>query len=381
MANEPEASAAGQWERIASELRACREQQQRTWGDVDPLTLGRYLSDEVSGEERRQIEQALDELPELRRLTDLVRDVLGEGEAAQTPAPATLPLRPRPAARPWRLRRYAALAAAACLLLALGVALPRLGAPEREHADSVALALAHPADASASTRPEFELAQLVREADDLQQLGRFEESLKKVDRAQVLLARAPLPQKDRTDACDQLGLTAQKAGDWDRSERLLQWSYSCRKRSCCDADDPAPRKAAVPLAKAYEYALNLDRETPGNTPDADHKVSAAGAAAEQVRWREDQVRRTALVLRERIARQDAAALQQVVVPALMDAVQSPDATVADRVRCIAALGRLGVAAGPRVEDVLRTALQKDQPSEVRAAAEAALGRLEKARRK
>ncbi len=85
-----DAESESHWERVAAELRACREAQQRAWGDIDNTTLGRYLSDEVTSEERRQIEGALDELPELRKLTELVRDVLGE-PAAVPYGPAILP--------------------------------------------------------------------------------------------------------------------------------------------------------------------------------------------------------------------------------------------------------------------------------------------------
>jgi hypothetical protein len=99
-------NAENQWERVAAELRACREAQQRAWGDLDDALLGRYLAGEVDPEERRQIESALQELPELRKLTELVRDVLGEFDlAADEPAsspqavpygPATLPFLQHP---------------------------------------------------------------------------------------------------------------------------------------------------------------------------------------------------------------------------------------------------------------------------------------------
>src|SRR6185437_14475504 len=115
-----------------AELRAYREAQQRAWGDLDSVVLGRYLAGEVDGDERRQVEAALDELPELRRLTDLVRDVLGDGDPAlardEDPAPPVcVPLPARRPARPsgQRWRQRAALVAAACLLLALGSVVPR----------------------------------------------------------------------------------------------------------------------------------------------------------------------------------------------------------------------------------------------------------------
>jgi hypothetical protein len=349
--------AADQWERVEVELRACRAAQQRTWGDIDPLTLGRYLSDEVDGTERRRVEQALDELPELRRLTDLVRDVLGEAE----PAPAlveTLPFRARRVRAPWR--RYAALAAAASVLLVLGVALPRLASPSAEPSlDQVARIQG---DGSASRRPDLELALLVQEADDLQERGRYQESLAKVERAEQLLVRAPLHEERTVEVCERLGEAAQKAGDLDCSERLLQLSYAARRQAHPASRNEDTKRTTVCLANAYQYALN-SAPTPYRIHDTTTAplapapapvrsgmkplmavTSAAGAAAAQVQWKEQQVRRSAEALRERIARQNPAELQRVVVPALIDAVQAPSTTTAERVRYISALARLGPAA-------------------------------------
>src|SRR5262245_65986706 len=81
------------WDRVASELRACKEAQQRAWGDIDSADLGRYLAGEAAGEELTRIEQALEDLPELRKLTDLVRDVLIDLE------PVAVPADPPPGAR------------------------------------------------------------------------------------------------------------------------------------------------------------------------------------------------------------------------------------------------------------------------------------------
>src|SRR2546425_32668 len=66
------------WERIALELRACKQSQREAWGDVDNATLGRYLAGEASGDELAEVEQALQALPELRKLTEIVRDVLDD---------------------------------------------------------------------------------------------------------------------------------------------------------------------------------------------------------------------------------------------------------------------------------------------------------------
>src|SRR5689334_21186455 len=81
------------WERVANELRACKESQRRAWGDIDDVTIGRYLAGEASAGEQARVESAREELPELRKLTDLLRDVLGELEPVRLgaePAPRVL---------------------------------------------------------------------------------------------------------------------------------------------------------------------------------------------------------------------------------------------------------------------------------------------------
>src|SRR5579884_4173833 len=133
-----ESNGGSQWDRVAAELRACREAQQRAWGDIDNTTLGRYLAGEITPEEQQQIDRALDELPELRKLTELVRDVLGESEAPVpepvSHEPTILPFSRRIGSAQSReqrgsawVRQRAGLVAAAGLLLALGVALPSSG--------------------------------------------------------------------------------------------------------------------------------------------------------------------------------------------------------------------------------------------------------------
>jgi hypothetical protein len=115
-----------QWDRVASELRACKQAQQQAWGDIDNTTLGRYLADELSADERRDLEQALADLPELRKLTDVVRDVLDEFDpAAPQPvsdSPRLLPFIP-PVQKKHFWRQRGALVVAASLLLGLGVTL------------------------------------------------------------------------------------------------------------------------------------------------------------------------------------------------------------------------------------------------------------------
>lgn len=135
----PAAANAAEWDVLTAELRAYRNQQKQTWGDLDNALIGRFLAGEVTPHERRTVEAALKDHPELRKLTDLVLDVLNEFESAPSATPAPLPEQPRPPRllsftehaknrRPFlsRLRERGALVAAACLLLALGVTLLRL---------------------------------------------------------------------------------------------------------------------------------------------------------------------------------------------------------------------------------------------------------------
>lgn len=125
------------WDRVAAELRACKDAQRRAYGDVDNATLGRYLAGDMNAAEAATLEQTLDELPELRKLADLVKDVLGDLEPVVEDEPAPVPVVLSLRAAPRRRRfagRYAALAAAACVLFACLAALPRATtfAPRRE---------------------------------------------------------------------------------------------------------------------------------------------------------------------------------------------------------------------------------------------------------
>ena len=64
------------WERVAAELRACKESQQQAWATWTTPPWAATWPAGLSGDEHRQLEATLAELPELRKLTDLVQDVL-----------------------------------------------------------------------------------------------------------------------------------------------------------------------------------------------------------------------------------------------------------------------------------------------------------------
>ena len=118
-----------QWDRVAAELRAHKETQQQAWGDIDNATLGRYLAGDLSSDERQHIEQALTQLPELRKLTAIVRDVLDEFDpAAPVPlaeVPHVLSFPQGRATKPLfsRALRSRGTLLAACMLLGLGLTL------------------------------------------------------------------------------------------------------------------------------------------------------------------------------------------------------------------------------------------------------------------
>src|SRR5262249_41367669 len=60
------------WQAAAAELRAARQRQRATWGELDDALLGRCLAGEASPAEQRQFETALGQHPALAELADLV---------------------------------------------------------------------------------------------------------------------------------------------------------------------------------------------------------------------------------------------------------------------------------------------------------------------
>lgn len=125
-------SGTGQWDTVAAELRAYRDHQKETWGDLDSALLGRYLAGEANEQDRVRVEAALQEHPELRTLTDLVREVLDDCQPPAAPIqteqirprilPFTKPNKPSPAG--WKSSRArVALLFAASVMLALGIVL------------------------------------------------------------------------------------------------------------------------------------------------------------------------------------------------------------------------------------------------------------------
>src|SRR5438445_10646430 len=66
------------WDVVAAELRAGREQQKQTWGELDSALICRYLAGEAGNTERKLVEASLEDHPELRVLTEIVNDVMAD---------------------------------------------------------------------------------------------------------------------------------------------------------------------------------------------------------------------------------------------------------------------------------------------------------------
>lgn len=276
-----------QWKRVAAELRAYRDLQQQAWGDLDNATLGRYLAGEVDTEERRQVESALNELPELRRLTDLVRDVLSDFEPAvdQVPeAPVLLPFSQRPA-RPSlyaRLRRRSALVAAACLLLALGLGMPRLrqdegGSPAAPTESRVRLrgadrlvppsqttlvfktsgdAPTKPSDGRVSLVVASRLDHLDRSLSSLEKQGKLEDALVLAQRYPAVAREARLESDPRyARSLEQVGRLYEKKGDLVHAEHTFRKAHAICAKSLGTTHPETVQNVKL-LANVYQVALN-----------------------------------------------------------------------------------------------------------------------------
>jgi hypothetical protein len=315
----------GSWDRVAAELRACKESQQRAYGDVDNSTLGRYLAGDLTPAETAALEQTLDELPELRKLTELVQDVLRdlepvEGvppEQVEAPAPVILPIS---AARPRRryagLRRYAALAAA-CLLFACLALLPATGplsAPRRE-AEGLT-----PLSGTAMRTSSDGATGLTDWAD------------------------APDAPPATAEKLELAVATFYRHGDAAGAEKVLRRHYVlCKQRH--GPDHETTRYAEQELAQVYQLALNAVAEE--QAPLAKRDAHARDAAHK---------------VREQIVCRPAARVADDVVPVLNEALKKAGSRE-KRVALIKALGRIGPAARPESVLLLCERLDKADDEE------------------
>jgi hypothetical protein len=382
------------WDRVASELRAYRQAQQQAWGEIDNATLGRFIAGDLNSDERREIEQALNERPELRKLTDLVRDVLADFEPAAEPAkvppvpipaPRILPFpKPQPA-RPsighWVGRRSGMLAAA-CLLLALSSALldPRLSsallgdndlsntdtgldlAMTRSGVQPVVLRANKPAEpapsgrdlAAAGSRLAFapgaagldRLEMLNQKSDGLEQQGKLEEALALDTKAATVARRANLEQHLEYAANrERVAVLSQKQGDLERACSSLCQAYEIRKKEL-GPDDKETAKTAQSLARACAVALHTDADRPMMKFAPAHAHLAIGGHVDPDS-RSDHERKSAPELHMRLVQN----------PAVVDAMVESLNSNSTEVRTTAA--NVLVQLGPPARESLGRYLTKD----------------------
>lgn len=397
----------GQWERVASELRACREAQQRAWGNLDSVVLGRYLAGEVDTDELRQVEAALEELPELRRLTDLVRDVLTEFEpeavplsAPSTSAPMILPFPVQRPSRRQRWRSRGALAASACLLLSLGLALPaglRLASPGEEPLPAIgpaladarfrlvgnledlpfgengiqamlpreepALLLGHTAPTtlpaplamteSARLKDSAPLERLDRQVQALEREERSRETLPVLAQSYPLVARrAGLEHSPRyAESLNHLGVVCQKKGDLALAAPALSRAHAiCR--SAYGPEHPRTVETLHNLATVYQVALNT-------TVQADKSVASRSTVPDAYFFQ------SVSTLRDRLTSLSPAEVRSAVLPVLLRALDQA-ASTSDRQNLVQAIGQLGPAARCAVPVLTERYARTQEPQEQQA---------------
>jgi hypothetical protein len=383
------------WDRVASELRAYRDAQQQAWGQIDNATLGRFIAGDLSSDEQRHIEQALQERPELRKLTDLVRDVLADFEPAAEPAkappiPAPAPrILPFPKPQPTRssvvrwVTKRSGILAAACLLLALSAALldPRVSntllgnndlsntdtgldlAMNRSGVQPVYLRADKPIeptssarDTVAGTRLAFapsaagldRLEMLNQKIDGLEQEGKLEDALALDDKAATVARRAKLEQHLEYAANrERVAVISQKQGDLDRACSSLCQAYEIRKKEL-GPDNKETAKTAQSLAGVCAVALHADAEKPMAMMKfaPEHAQLTTGHHSERD-LRSDHERKTTADLHERLVHN----------PALVDAMVESLSSNSPEVRTTAA--NVLVRLGPAVREYLGHYLKRD----------------------
>lgn len=382
---------ASQWERLANELRACKESQRRTWGNLDDATLGRYLAGEASGEETARVEGEMHDRPELRKLTDLVRDVLGELEpieAAAQPAPAPRLLtfeKPRTRRRPvyeW-VRRRSSLVAAACLLIVLGVAMPNPGflsaplgdpgaAPQpavaargvargNDFQDDMMRAMALPEAAPAAPAPASRsLSPLVpRLARSPRPNSGSQTGWTPAQSRSLVKSDRPAPSArrnvdlERVVALQREGNELRKRGDYLAAQGKLAESYFFCKDKLGE-EHQATKNSACSLADVYVVGLNA---APAQTMDM--KVTRGQGGAEAMAASDTVQQASAMlsanpvpppapeVLPTRLDSLPVRKIKEQVVPVLTAAFENAP-SVEKRRLYLLALGELGSVAGAAV---------------------------------
>lgn len=368
----------GSYDRVAAELRACREAQIKSWGTIDNITLGRYLAGEATDQERLEVEAALELHPELRQLTDVVRDVLLDSAtipSADEPAAAPL-LLPSRNFSPWRKAAWIApLAMAACVLIGVGFTLlptnthsPKQAEPSefaaliKEREEMPVARDAAPSVAKAGVASDEDMT---RKIVLLHQQGKQDDALALANR--VAKAGSMQPEQQRRMAADleKVALSYQNAGQLDRAEPTLQSALALRK-NVAGPLAPETVQSMNQLAQVYQVALNSLPESPATdgwtakreAKDKHENGKAASGAS---------------MLRERLTRQSPAQVKATVVPVLEQALRNSSSST-DRQAYARALGQLGPVARPTIP-ALADALRNAREPEERVAMVDALGEM------
>jgi len=364
------------WHRVAAELHACKEAQQRAWGDVDNLELGRYLAGDLSEKEAERLERELDAHPELRTLTDLVREVLDCPDAPplEQPEPVLLPLKRPARKRPVAsfLRRHASVAAAACLVLVLGAAMPRPGYLSAPQPD-----LFQDGDTfgeRGALAPNGRSLLFDRAAPDDKTVARASRPLSSGGAVEVMAERPPaLPEPVRHGAWR--GLVLRKQGDLPGAAEALFFAVK-QSRDRLGEEAPATQWTVRQLADVYQVALNTApsdqpsvirlsaaHEGGRSSPKARMKTSAPAPRAEPS-GPSAAGREPALALYQQISRQSNQEVRASVVPVLTNALRGAK-TTHERLRLLRALGHLGPAAGGAVWALQERLVLSDSAAERR----------------
>ncbi len=390
------------WDKVAAELRAARAAQQRTWGDIDNTTLGRYLSDEASNSERAEIESALQTLPELKLLTDLVRDVLADSGPAEpatpitvaVPAAASLPApslpfhRPAPFVQksPWGLsRQRVAVLAAACLFLALGIGMfqsesstPTSPPNVSRRGDAMAQAGSNSPLRVVGGQPDEDrdvklafarVGELQRQIEDNKTKDDSEIALAAANTYFQVAQNAQLENDRRyarkvAEGWNQVGLLYHKKGDIDRAELALTKATEIN-RNTLGRDDEETRQTCYRLANVYQDAVayqgNLDPYQTRSTT-APSGIIFAVASYKAVNSREESLAR----FQDRVSRPETRKqIQKTVVPVLVQALEDAR-DPRKRAEVANALANFGPLAQDAMPVVVKFLKQAREPHELAA---------------
>jgi hypothetical protein len=355
-------------------------------------------------------------LPELRKLVALVGDVLNEFEPAATPAPVV----PEPAVLPFkaqtrrsfsRRRQWSALAAAACLLLTLGLAayLPfspsdasrraegPVAPPAPETTFAKADSLPAPVHLRGGPSPgvpgeipgpdrelEWKVASADREVVNLEKQGEVQKARKLAEETAATVNEA--------------ALRLQKDGYLARAEPLLANTHElCQKT--LGPDHPETRRTGTNHAMTYQAAVTAPAQDgkPAEAAGATGVIlpPPTGGARPQIPWPGETVfaakvapgvrvvadltspkaeqAKEAAALRDRLDRRDPRQLKTQVVPVLTEALKKASSPQ-ERETLARTLGHLGPAARDAVP-VLTEYLQKSSEPREQEAILTALGQM------